>query len=581
MSVTDSGVTAATVAGEHPDLDAAIGALQTGAQQWAALPPLDRAHLIRAVQRAVGYVAREWVATAAAAKGLASSSPLVGEEWTSGPYALAEGARALARSLTAIGNGGSPLDGLRFGSAPGDRTTVKIMPADLLEWTLFNGHSAEVWLRPGITASRAKAEAGLGSRRVREPGVAAEHGGVGLVLGAGNISSIAPLDALYELVAHNRASIIKLNPTFATLQWVYESVLAPLIEFGVVRVVQGGAAIGGYLAHHPGIEHVHITGSSITHDAIVWGPGVDGDRRRASDEPLLTVPITSELGGVSPIIVVPGEWTAEDLRFQAEHVATMRLHNAGHNCIAGQSLVISADWAQKDDFLDAVRTAFDRIPARETWYPGSADRIARAGANHRRVETHNGRLIIDVPADQPDDLRSFEYFAPVLGVTELPGLGAAFLDNAVAFANEKLAGTLGANVIVAPADRKAMGTAWGTAIERLHYGCIAINSWTGVGFLLADASWGAYPGHTLDAVGSGIGIVHNGRLIDGVERTVVTGPFRPFPRSLAMGEFSLFPKPPWWVTAKTAAAVGEKLTAFAVDPSWLKLPGIFVDAFRG
>jgi len=74
--------------------------------------------------------------------------------------------------------------------------------------------------------------------------------------------------------------------------------------------------------------------------------------------------------------------------------------------------------------------------------------------------------------------------------------------------------------------------------------------------------------------------VHNALLLDHAERTVVTGPFRPFPRSIAGGEFALFPKPPWFVTARSATRTGELLTRFAQKPSWLKMSGIFLSAFR-
>lgn len=92
---------------------------------------------------------------------------------------------------------------------------------------------------------------------------------------------------------------------------------------------------------------------------------------------------------------------------------------------------------------------------------------------------------------------------------------------------------------------------------------------------------GAFPGHTPDDVQSGIGVVHNGFLIADPQRTVVHGPFRPSPRSLLAGEMSLSPKPPWFVTNRTAATTGRLLTEFAGDPSWLKLPGIFASALRG
>jgi hypothetical protein len=45
------------------------------------------------------------------------------------------------------------------------------------------------------------------------------------------------------------------------------------------------------------------------------------------------------------------------MRFQAEHIATQRLHNGGYNCVASQVVVVPSDWAQKDRFLTHLRAA--------------------------------------------------------------------------------------------------------------------------------------------------------------------------------------------------------------------------------
>ena len=189
-----------------------------------------------------------------------------------------------------------------------------------------------------------------------------------LFLGAGNIMSIAPLDTLYELIAHNRVVALKLNPITDPLLPVFTKIFAPLIELGAVRVLTGGADVGGYLVTHDRVAHVHMTGSAKTHDAIVWGPGEEGERRRAEGTPLLTKPITSELGGVSPMIVVPGKWSDADIRYQAEHVVTQRIHNAGHNCIAGQSLILSSSWPQRSQFLDAIQANTDGAADAGYWF---------------------------------------------------------------------------------------------------------------------------------------------------------------------------------------------------------------------
>ncbi len=103
----------------------------------------------------------------------------------------------------------------------------------------------------------------------------------------------------------------------------------------------------------------------------------------------------------------------------------------------------------------------------------------------------------------------------------------------------------------------------------------------GAAFLVARAAWGAYPGHSYADVQSGIGVVHNALMFDKPLKTVVSAPFRPFPRSIRHGENTLFPKPPWFLTNKTSESTARKLTEFAAAPSAAKLPAIFTSALRG
>src|SRR5690606_30571682 len=130
------------------------------------------------------------------------------------------------------------------------------------------------------------------------------------------------------------------------------------------------------------------------------------------------------------------------------------------------------------------------------------------------------------------------------------------LDAAVTHTNERLRGTLGANVIIDPATERSLGGGFESAIADLRYGTIAINSWTALGFTTPTLTWGAFPGSTPEDVGSGIGVVHNALLLADAERSVVRGPFRPFPRSLpgfnGGGRMTVLPTPPWFVSSRTA-----------------------------
>ncbi|NEW50334.1 aldehyde dehydrogenase family protein [Nocardia cyriacigeorgica] len=573
-----SNVVTTVAPSTHAAVDAALTELVDGEKQWAALPLRGRRELLDRVRELTHRHAQDWVDAALAIKGLDPSSPLAGEEWISGPYVLATSLGALSETLEALEQGKSPLDKASFG-AVGDHVTVDVLPASLFDGLLLNGFSAQVWLQRGVSNAAAKANAGLAQLDPRRTN------GIGAVLGAGNITSIAPLDTLYELIAHNRVVALKLNPITDPLLPVYTAILAPLIELGTVRLLTGGAEVGGYLVEHDLVAHVHMTGSAKTHDAIVWGTGAEVAERKQAGTPKLTKPVTSELGGVSPTIVLPGQWSSADIAFQAEHVATQRLHNGGYNCVAAQALIMSSDWPQKDQFLTALREAIAKAPARRAYYPGSDDRVAKAQKSYPRAErlgSSGERLLVTGLAPSPEEpLLAGEYFAPVFGVVELPGTGADITRAAARTANEACTGTLGVNIIAEPATMSELGVAFDELIQDLRYGTVAINAWTGVGYLTPTASWGAFPGHTLADVQSGIGVVHNAWLIDRVERAVVRGPFRPAPRSLLHGELAISPKPPWFVGNKTAASTGKLLTGFAADPGWSRLPMIFASALRG
>lgn len=564
---------------ERERLDTAIHDLQAGASTWSSLTIAQRVTLLRAVRSSVAAAAEDWANTAATSKGLDGRHPLRGEEWLSGPYSVLGALDAYIETLTRLAHGTNPLDGITIDRAPGGRTRVHAFPLTGIDRLLLSGYTGEVWLEPGVTPNGARAAAGLAQR------TPSDSGGVGLVLGAGNITSIPVLDVFYELIAHNRTALLKVNPTQDALVPVYKRALAPLIGPGLLRITRGGPDVGAYLTGHPGLAHVHITGSDATFNAIVWGTGAAATRRRRENRPLLKKPITAELGGVSPIIIVPGEWTAADLTYQAEHVATMRLQNSGHNCIAGQVVIMSSDWAQADDFRAALRRAYANAPERSIWYPGAPSRMQLATDAYPDALVLGDRLLVEVAENEDATaLQSTEYFAPVLGIVSVAGTGQEFLDAAVAYANERLEGTLGANLLIDPATEKALGAGFDRSIAALRYGSIAINGWTAFGFITPTMTWGGFPGSTIADVGSGIGIVHNALLLDRVERSVIRGPFRPFPRSLPVinggGRFSILPKPPWFVSSRTGAAVSEGLTRFRANGGTIGLLKTLTAALR-
>ena len=322
----------------------------------------------------------------------------------------------------------------------------------------------------------------------------------------------------------------------------------------------------------------------MTHDLIVFGDGVEGAERRRSNNPVMQKPISSELGGVSPFIVIPGPWTEADLRFHAENFVTQKLLNGGFNCIAAQVVVLPEAWPMSDRFLEHVYEIIAAQPPRLAYYPGGDER-RQAIANRPGAITVGASpctYLDDVDHTHPDRGFREEFFSAAFVTTRLPGSDpGTYLDNAIRFANDTLEGTLGANLVIHPATKAELDERFLAAVARLRYGAIAVNTWTAFNFLQPRAPWGGFPGHTLNDVGSGIGVVHNALMFDRPEKTVSTGPFRPIPRAWTAGEFHVSPRPPWFLTSPTGAITAARFARFAADHSAMRLPAIFASALRG
>ena len=562
-------------------IDVGLETLAANRTRWARLPLTTKIFLLDDLRRRVGTVSTAWVDAAVTAKGIASDSPLAGEEWTSGPYAVASAAGAIAETLRRLAAGVSVLSEIAIEPVADDQVAVRVFPTTKDDRLLLSGHTADVWMKPGYSADDVRQNA---ARFYQQ---ADPEGAVAVVLGAGNLASIPALDLLTEMFTHGSVVALKLSPVNDYLAEFFEEVFDGLIQGGFVRIVRGGTEEGVYLTRHPLVERVHVTGSGRTHDAIVYGPGPDGAARKIADDPVTDITVTAELGGVGPTIVVPGGWSKADLRYQAEHIISQKLHNHGFNCVACQVVVLPDSWDQADALVHEMRAVARELEDRYAYFPGAEARQQTAVAAHPHAEIlTNGvapvTFITDLDPNRTDDVCfTTEFFGAVLGVVRIPGGDVPeFLENAVPFVNKTLDGNLGANVIIHPATEAAHAEPFERAIASLRYGTIAVNSWVGVAYALTRATWGAFPGNTRRDIRSGNGIVHNALMLEGVERTVVRGPFAPFPRTIRQGVWHTEPLPPHFVTNQNAAKIGAQLTEFAVTQSWKAIPGLLAAALR-
>lgn len=524
---------------------------------WLRVSLPQRIALLEAAQQGVQQQAAPWVAALNALKGLSPDESAAGEDWLAGPMTTARNIRLL---IDALKQGGQPKPP-RLKQRAGGQWVADVFPTTIEEKLAYTGWRAEVWIEPGKAPSQGRAYKDKQS-----------IGKVALVLGAGNVSSIAPMDFLFKLFVENEVCILKMNPVNEVGGPFLTKAFAALIDGGFLAIVYGGAEVGRHLTDHALVDTIHITGSDRTHDAIVWG---DSPK---SGAPRNNKPITSELGCVTPVLVVPGPWSDGDLDFQARHIAGMVAQNGSFNCNAAKVVITAKGWQLRERFLQKLEAALAKAPPRKAYYPGAAQRYAGFLESYPKAKVLGATgehivpwtLIPDVPAKKGEYALSNEAFCGVLGETSLEATDAAdFLAKGVAFCNDQVWGTLSCMLLIHPDTQKQHAAAFATAIADLRYGGIAVNGWAGAIYGLCQTTWGAFPGHTLEDIQSGRGVVHNTFMFDHPQKSVVYLPFR------------IWPTPVWMADHKNLRALGEKLTRFEAAPSMLKLPAIVAQAIKG
>jgi aldehyde dehydrogenase (NAD(P)+) len=468
---------------------------------------------------------------------------------------------------------------------PDGQLVVEVFPQSAYDKLLLSGIRAEVWMEPGVTAGNLQQNMAAFYRRKDPEGV------VSLVLGAGNVASIAPLDVLYKLYAEGSGCLLKMNPVNDYLGPVLEAAFAEFTDAGYVATVYGGADVGAYVAEHSAVDEIHITGSARSHDVILFGPGPEGDQRKRDNRPRTAKRMTSELGNVSPTIVVPGPWSDADVKFQAAHLATQKMHNGGFNCIPRRSSCYrkagsrAPSWSRRwSRSLAKRRGARPTIPE-----PGI---VGAPWSRHLR--THSWSIsppmttspaLSSLALTAPPTTRSASRSRPLPACWPSPASLVA--TPGTTWSGRSSSPTPGFGEPSAPTSwftpppsrRSGPGSrtpspSFATAVSRSTPG----PAWDSCWRKPAGAPFPATPRTTSRAESAWL---HNSLLFDRPQKSVIYQPFYPYPRGLLHGQMAMLPKPPWFITNKRADRVGKALVAFEANPSPLRLPAIFSQALRG
>ncbi len=550
------------------ECDALLTQLAAKKDTWARLPIPERIALLEQSITATIGCAEEWVSAATRAKGIQAGSQRAGEEWLGGPMTLVRNMRLLVESLK---EGGQPKPNSVIRRDDG-QYVANVFPNNLMDRLMYTGFTAEVWIEPGKEPSQGKIYRDMLTGNVGP-------GKVSLVLGAGNVASIGPMDALYKLYTENEVVIVKTNPVNSYLGDFWAAAMKPFMDAGYMAVVHGGAEVGQHLCQHELVDTIHMTGSDRTYDAIVWGATPeDQEANKKAGTKINNKHVSAELGCVTPVLIVPGPWSDSDIDFQARHVAAMVTNNASFNCNAAKVLVTAKGWPLREKFVQRVNEILATMPSRKAYYPGANNRYEAFLENYPQArplsESGEGMvpwtIIPDVPATAGEYALSNEAFCGVLAQVTLDATNAGeFLTKATDFANDDCWGSLSTMMLIHPSSQKEFNREFEDCVANLRYGGIGVNVWAGVIYGLVVTTWGAYPGHPPEDIRSGVGVVHNTFMFDHPQKSVIRAPFR------------INPTPAWFSDHKTQAELGRKLTLFEANPSWMGLPKVIMTALRG
>ncbi|MEO2047842.1 MAG: aldehyde dehydrogenase family protein [Pirellulales bacterium] len=551
------------------NIEAYIAALEKGSHLLARMSISQRKRLLHACIKGVGEQSEKWIEASWEAKHIPTDSGARAEDIMTGPMPTLRYLHLLYCSLCDIEQLGKPqLPGIPY--QVNGQWRVPVFPtSQLYDALLFGPMKAETWLQTG-----ADEENLFGNHIELVSGKGNLAPQIAVVLGAGNVSSIPITDALSKLFQDGHAVLLKMNPVNEYLGPIFEDAFASLIDVDLLRIVYGGGEIGSQLVHHEAVDEIHITGSDKTHDTIVWGQNSEERQRLQSrNAPLLSKRITSELGNVSPWIIVPGEYSKRQLYFQAENIVSSITHNASFNCIATKMLVTWRQWPEREMFLNKIDSILSEIEPRYPYYPGATERFERftgQAVKDNRSQFLPWTLLRDVDPEIQPHLFQEESFVCVCAETVINAdTEDEFLSRATELVNDQMWGTLSAAITVPSEFHNRRAECLFQLLEELHYGVIGVNQWPGVAFALMSPPWGGFPGTTLQNVQSGIGFVHNTYLLDQVEKTVLSSPL------------TFWPKPMWFSTHRCPEEVAWKLLKLYKKPSLRRLPPVLLNALRG
>ena len=529
------------------DIDRFITTLRTKSKEYNSISNVQLASMLEETISNIKEVSFFWATICSDNKGT-TKTPAEGEEWLGGPFASVLATQYYINSLT----NDDDLIEKKYNS---EENSYKVFPNNFVERITFPFIDAKVIFNKSMSFDDINKYRGFSKRYDIDPSIT-------LVLGAGNFSSIPYLDVLYHLITRKSVILLKLNPVNEYLKPVFEKVFQNFIERGYIIVTTGNIDESKYMAMHPGINNIHLTGSDKTYEDIVYGRELtEKEKTTRSLSKINKKPITSELGNVTPIIIHPGKWSTSDIKYQARKIVTAKLNNNGFNCIAAQVVVLPEGWGQTETLIKFIKYYMSKAKERKAYYPESLERLEKLekDSSYERVNAlscvtpHLTREIKAYSKFELDEVWSSTIYFKKIEYRTVEDFAA----NAIDYCNDELWGNLGISVIIKDHDKKFNKPITNLYIDKLNYGTVAINEWAAIGYIIPQLPWGGFPGNRDNDIQSGQSVVHNSMLFESPLKGVVNTKFR----------ISRLIDPPWFITNRKARRLFKNLTYYQISNS--------------
>ena len=510
------------------DVDRALADLHVQKDSWVQVSLDERIDLLAALRRSLAEAEDRWITISLESRGLAPGGYGESEERTWFTI-LTRALRLIHQALIDVRDHGRP-------HLPGSLTTrsdgqvvAMVLPASRYDSALFPRMTGEVWIEPGMTVEEVVQRQ---AEVYRNP---PERGRVALILNASQSSFLPVTDVLHKLFVDGDVVALKLHSTCASLASLFEEVFRPLLDQGVVRLIYGDKDLDAYLCAHELVDTIHFSGTDAAFDTLIFGAGQEGVERRARREPVLAKPFSGEVGNVTPVLVVPGPWSDDDLHRHATLLVRAFVCNAASVSAAPRLIVQHRGWRRRDSFLASFEQVLARIPTRQAPFPEARrqlDALLNAHARAHRI----GQADLDhlpwtvIPDLDPSSLDADCFvrtmFCPAVGELALDAKDAAtFIDAAVEFLNRQVRGTLAATILIHPRTlrERRVRAAFERALSDLQYGTITINAVAQQAVLAGVLPWGAFP------IANGErrygGKVANPLMLPNPQKSILRGPF--------------------------------------------------------